>query len=126
MAHQYLGQLVHKNETTIKDAVFGNAGSWFVFKVGSEDAEKLVKEFEPVFNQYDLINVDKYTCYTKMLVDNTPTRPFSLKPLWPLPGAQNKGLSGRIKALSRLKYGQDRHIIEAEILRRVKIGSPGL
>ncbi|MFA6171908.1 MAG: type IV secretory system conjugative DNA transfer family protein [Patescibacteria group bacterium] len=123
MAHQYLGQLVHKNETVIKDAVFGNAGSWFVFKVGSEDAEKLVKEFEPVFNQYDLINVDKYTCYSKMLVDNTPTRPFSLKPLWPLPGIERKDLAGKIKALSRLKYGQDRHIIEAEIIRRVKIGA---
>ncbi|MFA6106817.1 MAG: type IV secretory system conjugative DNA transfer family protein [Patescibacteria group bacterium] len=122
MAHQYLGQLIHKNETTIKDAVFGNAGSWFVFKVGSEDAEKLVKEFEPVFNQYDLINVDKYTCYAKMLIDNSPTRPFSLKPVWPLPGIERKDLAGKIKSLSRLKYGQDRHIIEAEILRRVKIG----
>ena len=121
MAHQYIGQLVHKNETTIKDAVFGNAGSWFAFKVGSEDAEKLVKEYEPVFNQYDLINVDKYTCYAKMLVDNTPTRPFSLKPLWPLPGTERKDLAIKIKALSRLKYGQDRQIIEAEILRRVKI-----
>jgi len=98
--------------------VFGNVGTWVLFKVGSDDAEALEKEFSPVFNQYDLINVEKYTAYVKLLVDNTATRPFSVASPWPLPGIEREPMFQKIKALSRLKYGQDRRIIEAEIRRR--------
>jgi hypothetical protein len=121
VAHQYIGQLVKGQDTSIKDAVFGNAGTIVAFKIGSEDAQVLVKEFAPVFNEYDLINVEKFTAYIKLLVDNTAARPFSLKPTWPLPGTVYEGLQQKIKALSRLKYGQDRSIIEAEIMRRAKM-----
>lgn len=121
IAHQYLGQLVKNKDTTIKDAVFGNVGTWALFKVGSEDAEVMEKEFSPVFNQYDLINVDKYTAYVKLLIDNAASRPFSMKTLWPLPGEAREDLANRIKSLSRLKYGQDRNIIEAEIAQRAKV-----
>ena len=120
IAHQYLGQLVKNKDTVIKDAVFGNVGTWVLFKVGSEDAEVMEKEFSPVFNQYDLINIDKYTAYVKLLIDNAASRPFSMKTLWPLPGTQREDMPGRIRSLSRLKYGQDRNIIEAEIKRRAK------
>ncbi|MDD5294977.1 MAG: type IV secretion system DNA-binding domain-containing protein, partial [Patescibacteria group bacterium] len=120
IAHQYLGQLTKNKDTTIKDAVFGNVGTWALFKVGSEDAEVMEKEFSPVFNQYDLINVDKYTAYVKLLIDNAASRPFSMKTLWPLPGEAREDMAGRIRALSRLKYGQDRNIIEAEIKQRAK------
>ncbi len=119
MAHQYLGQLVKGNDTTIKNAVFGNVGTWILFKIGSEDAEIMSKEFAPVFNQYDLINIEKYIAYVKLLVDNSASRPFSMSTISPLPGQVIDGVGGRIKSLSRLKYGQDRNIIEAEIRRRI-------
>ncbi|MEA3398246.1 MAG: type IV secretion system DNA-binding domain-containing protein, partial [Patescibacteria group bacterium] len=121
IAHQYLGQLTKGQDTSIKDAVFGNVGSWVLFKVGSEDAEIMTKEFSPVFNQYDLINIEKYIAYVKLLVDNSASRPFSVQTIWPLPGTVIDGLSQKIKNLSRLKYGQDRNIIEAEIRRRAQI-----
>jgi hypothetical protein len=120
IAHQYLGQLTKNKDTAIRDAVFGNVGTWVLFKIGSEDAEVMEKEFSPVFNQYDLINIDKYTAYSKILIDNAASRPFSMKTLWPLPGIQREDMIGKIKSLSRLKYGQDRSIIEAEIKRRAK------
>lgn len=118
MAHQYLGQLVKNQDTSIKDAVFGNVGTWILFKIGSEDAEVMEKEFAPVFNQYDLINIEKYTAYVKLLVDNTASRPFSMKTLWPLTGIEREDMASKIKSLSRLKYGQDRNMIEAEIMSR--------
>ncbi|MEA1963301.1 MAG: type IV secretion system DNA-binding domain-containing protein [Patescibacteria group bacterium] len=118
IANQYLGQLVKNQDTSIKDAVFGNVGTMMVFKIGSEDAEFLAKEFSPVFNQFDLINIEKYTAYVKLLIDNAADRPFSMSTLWPLPGAERDGMAGKIKTLSRLKFGQDRNIIEAEIRRR--------
>ena len=121
IAHQYLGQLTKGQDTSIKDAVFGNVGSWILFKIGSEDAEIMTKEFSPVFNQYDLINIEKYTAYVKLLVNNTACRPFSMQTIWPLPGIVVDGLAGKIKNLSRLKFGQDRNIIEAEIRRRTHI-----
>ena len=92
-----------------------------VFKIGSEDAEFLSKEFSPVFNQFDLINIEKYTAYVKLLIDNTAGRPFSMSTLWPLPGIEREGMAGKIKTLSRLKFGQDRNIIEAEIRRRTAL-----
>jgi hypothetical protein len=120
IAHQYLGQL-GKDGDNIKSAVFGNVGSWFTFKIGSEDAEVMEKEFSPVFNQYDLINIENRTCYTKLLIDNTASRPFSMRTAdWPPAGAAKmSGLPERIKTLSRLKYGQDRSLVEAEINKRL-------
>ncbi|MCF7860593.1 type IV secretion system DNA-binding domain-containing protein [Patescibacteria group bacterium] len=124
IAHQYIGQLSKNNNTEIKDAVFGNVGTMISFKIGTEDAEFLVKEFSPVFNSYDMINIDKGTAYIKLLVDNSTTRPFSMKTIWPLLGTQREGISKKIRALSRLKYGQDRNIVEAEIIRRTETRTP--
>lgn len=121
IAHQYIGQLSKNNNTEIKDAVFGNVGTLVSFKIGSEDAEFLVKEFAPVFNEYDLINIDKGTAYIKLLVDNSATRPFSMKTIWPLVGVKQEGLAEKIRSLSRLKYGQNAKLVEAEISRRTMV-----
>lgn len=121
IAHQYIGQLSKKGDTTIKDAVFGNVGTMITFKVGSEDAEFLKKEFSPVFNEYDLINIEKYTAYVKLLIDNTTSRPFSMKTPWPLAGEEREDMPAKIKHLSRTKYGQPREQVEAAILERTKI-----
>ncbi len=118
IAHQYIGQLTKGQDHTIKDAVFGNVGTMLSFKIGSEDAEFLVKEFSPVFNQFDLINIDKGAACLKLLVDNSATRPFSLKTIWPILGVSRKEMVSKIKTLSRLKFGQDRRLVELEINRR--------
>lgn len=121
IGHQYIGQLTKNNNTEIKDAVFGNVGTMIAFKVGVEDAEFLVKEFAPTFNEYDLVNVPKGTAYLKLLVDNTALRPFSLQTIWPILGNERPEMGEKIRALSRLKYSQDRSIVEAEIARRTSI-----
>jgi hypothetical protein len=121
MGHQYLGQLSQNQDTSIKDAVFGNVGTWTLFKIGPEDAEVMEKEFAPVFTQYDLINVEKYTAYIKLLIDNAAAQPFSMNPLWPLPGVERPDLAEKIKNVSRLKYGKDRNMIEAEINNRAEL-----
>ncbi|MCK5212124.1 type IV secretion system DNA-binding domain-containing protein, partial [Candidatus Parcubacteria bacterium] len=118
IAHQYIGQLVKNQDTSVKDAVFGNVGTMITFKIGSEDAQALEKEYSPVFNQFDLINIEKFTAYTKLLIDNTASRPFSMTTIWPLPGKETPGISQKIRTLSRLKYGQDRNVVEAEIKKR--------
>jgi len=121
IAHQYIGQLSKNNNHEIKEAVFGNVGTMVSFKVGSEDAEFLVKEFSPVFNQYDLINVNKGMACAKLLIDNSASRPFSLSTIWPILGVKNEGMAEKVRALSRLKYGQNTRLVEAEITRRARL-----
>jgi len=121
VAHQYLGQLVKNNDTTIKDAVFGNVGTMINFKVGPEDAEFLEKIYTPEFSRTDLVNVEKYTAFIRLLVDNMTLKPFSLKTIWPLMGQEHPDMKDAIKEYSRLKYGRDRADVEAEIRRRLDI-----
>jgi len=121
MAHQYLKQLEdNKGKTTVRDAVLGNAGTIACFRIGVEDAEILQKEFAPVFSAYDLVNVEQYTAYIKLLIDNTAAKPFNMMTYPPVPG--NKELAAAIKELSRLKYGRPREIVEAEIMERAQLG----
>lgn len=121
IAHQYMKQLEdNKGKTTVRDAVLGNAGTIVSFRIGVEDAEVLAKEFAPVFGQYDLLNVEQYTAYIKMLIDNTAAKPFNMNTYPPRPG--NKELAAAIKELSRLKYGRPREIVDAEIMERAQLG----
>ena len=114
-AHQFIGQLEEK----IKKAVFGNVGSMACFRVGAEDAEFLVKQFEPVFSQYDLINIDNYNAYLKLLIDGQTTRPFNILTYPPQKGSSE--MAKMAKDFSRLKYGREKKMIEREIVRRSKI-----
>lgn len=121
IAHQYIKQLVdNKGKDTVRDAVLGNAGTIVSFRIGPDDAEVLSKEFAPVFGAYDLINVEKYTAYIKLLIDNTAAKPFNMNTFPPLHG--NKDLGDAIKELSRLKYGRPRELVEMEIMERTQLG----
>jgi hypothetical protein len=115
IAHQFIGQLEKVKE--IRDAIFGNVGSMFAFRIGPEDAEFIEKEFQPVFTSYDLINVEAFTCNAKILIDNTASRPFTIKPVMQEPPHDSE-LAEMIKELSRYKYGRKRQLVEAEIRER--------
>lgn len=121
LAHQYMGQLTdEKGKADVRDAVLGNVGTMLIGRIGPEDAELLAKEMSPVFGSYDLLNPPEYSFYTKILIDNKPSRPFSMQTYPPERG--NRALADAIKELSRLKYGRDRSIVESEILERTKLG----
>jgi len=124
IAHQFVGQLIKNNDTRFKDAIFGNVGTKIAFRVGVEDAEIFAKEFAPVFNEYDVMNVPNLNGYIKPLLNGQVVPPFSFK-LMPFDWrpAPNKELAQAIKELSRLKYGRDRNVVEAEIIERSKIGT---
>lgn len=115
MAHQFIAQLAEK----IRDAVFGNVGSQVVFRVGPQDAEFLVKQFEPTFSQSDLINIDNFNAYAKVLVNGETTKPFNIKTLPRSPG--NRELAERLRELSRERYGMDRQEIESRIYERLRL-----
>ncbi len=120
IAHQYMGQLTDdKGRSQIRDAVLGNAGTICSGRIGPEDADILTKEFSPVFGQFDLLNPPPYSYYTKLLIDNEASKPFSMQ-TYPLEHG-NRERADAIKQLSRLKFGRDRRIVEAEILERTQV-----
>jgi hypothetical protein len=114
IAHQFIAQL----QQEIKDAVFGNVGSMFVYRVGAEDAEFLEKQFSPVFTAKDIMNIDNYNFYTKMLVDGKTVKAFNVKAN-PAPKG-NMSVVDNLKQLSYLTYGGDRAQIEEAILNKYK------
>tara|TARA_Y100000031_G_scaffold157148_1_gene216767 strand:+ start:6332 stop:9097 length:2766 start_codon:yes stop_codon:yes gene_type:complete len=109
IAHQFIAQL----EEQTKNAVFGNVGSLAAFRVGSEDAEVLEKQFEPVFSANDLLNIDNYNAYARLLVNGRPEKPFNIGIL--PPGEGDPDVAERLKQHSYETYGRDRAEIESEI-----------
>ncbi len=126
IAHQYLAQLQSQagaqgaGSSDLKDAVFGNAGSMITFRTGAEDAEILVKEFMPVFNEFDLVNLDRGNVIMKMLVNGAATKPFNMAtPILPKDG--NVDLAKSIRQLSRLKHGRPRAEVEEELMEASQV-----
>ncbi|NTW27072.1 MAG: type IV secretion system DNA-binding domain-containing protein [Candidatus Moranbacteria bacterium] len=114
IAHQFIGQL----SEDISKAVFGNVGSMVVLRVGPEDAEFLEKQLAPVFTANDLVNVDNYNGFAKILINGELSKPFSLKTNAPTKG--NQEAANYLKELSRLKYGRDSAIVNREIMQRAQ------
>lgn len=73
IAHQYLHQL----EPDVRHAVLGNVGSIISFRVGAEDALYLAREFHDRFEEIDFLLLPNYRIYLKLMIDGTPSKPFS-------------------------------------------------
>ncbi len=114
VAHQFIAQL--KDE--IRDAVFGNVGTQLVFRVGTQDAEFLVKQFEPVFNINDLVNIDNLNAHVRLLINGQTSKPFTMH--IPFPPQGNHERATHLKEYARLKYGADRVNVEGDIHARLR------
>ncbi|MDD5551974.1 MAG: type IV secretion system DNA-binding domain-containing protein [Candidatus Pacebacteria bacterium] len=112
IAHQFIGQL----PDPIRDAVFGNIGTIMSLRVGPADAEFLIKEFEPNFTVHDLIHLDNYNFYVKIITEGKVSLPFNMISYPPEVSDPQK--SREIKEFSYQKYGRMREIIEKEIEQR--------
>ncbi|OGM08093.1 hypothetical protein A2W13_02840 [Candidatus Woesebacteria bacterium RBG_16_36_11] len=120
VSNQFIGQV----EEDVKNAIFGNVGTIVSFRVGVTDANYLQHEFTPVFSEDDLLNVERYHAYVKTIVHNEPATPFSMditKDMAKSKERQNPRVAEIIREMSRLKYGHDEKLIEAEITRRAKL-----
>ena len=109
IAHQFIDQLDEK----IKSSVFGNVGNMIVYRTGAEDAEFLQKQFEPVFQAKDIMNIDNFNAYVKMLSHGKPTKPFNVRIMPQEKG--NMGIVESLKELSYLRYGKDKDSIRDEV-----------
>lgn len=112
IAHQFIAQIDPK----IKNAVFGNVGTLATFRVGSDDAEYLAKQYAPVFDATDMVKLDNFKAYVKLLADGKPTSPFSLDTV---PFRMGDPLNvDALKQLSYQRYGRQREAVEEEVFRK--------
>ncbi len=114
VAHQFIAQL----EENIRDAVFGNVGSMAAYRIGVDDAEFLEKQFHPQFTAKDIMNIENFNAYLKILVHGKPVKPFNIRAMVPPKG--NPSIVEKLKELSHLKYGQERAVVESEIMEKYK------
>ncbi|MFH1832894.1 MAG: type IV secretion system DNA-binding domain-containing protein [Candidatus Levyibacteriota bacterium] len=120
VANQFIGQM----EEEVKNAIFGNVGSLVAFRVGVTDANYLQHEFQPTFTEADLINIERFNTYTKTIVSGEPVPPFSMdlvKDMAKEKDIANPRVAELIRELSRLKFGKDASVVEAEIAQRARL-----
>ena len=98
ITNQYFAQLTEH----IRDAVIGNVGTLISYRIGAEDGEFLVKEM-PGLTSEDLTNLDRFQAYVKLLIDLTPTKPFSLSGI-KSPNAGTPEMATWLKKATRAKY----------------------
>jgi hypothetical protein len=113
MAHQFISQLAQEKEgssgldSRMRDAVFGNAGTMVSFRIGVDDAEIMAKEFAPVFNEFDVINIERFNAYLKLMIKGTASRPFNMQ-TYPKPPGASLDNAKIIRNMSRLNFGRAR------------------
>ncbi|HSW88534.1 MAG TPA: type IV secretion system DNA-binding domain-containing protein [Candidatus Saccharimonadales bacterium] len=120
VANQFTSQM----QEEVKNAVFGNVGTIASFRVGVQDANYLQHEFQPVFSEADLINVDRFNAYIRTVVHGEPVSPFSVdmtRDMSKEKAMSNPRVAELIKELSRLKYAKDVRQVEEEIAVRAKL-----
>lgn len=110
LTNQYITQIAPR----ISAAISGNVGTLIAFRVGAEDAEFLAREFLPVFNQRDLMQLPNFTACVSVLVGGQVSRPFTMRNRIDALPFDEKRIAA-VKQFSRKTYGRARALAEREI-----------
>ena len=109
VANQYVAQMTD----SVRDAVFGNVGTTISFRVSADDAPVLVKQFEPTFDESDLLQLNNRNFIISMIINGEKVPAFSATTL-SIPDTPKNNFDAIIKS-SRLNYARPRTEVEAEI-----------
>lgn len=119
LTHQYTAQLPEE----LLKAVLGNVGTIIAFALGTPDAKALQGEFAPYFTDTDIISLERFHVYMKLMMDGMTSLPFSAKILRPwveeeciVPKSDNKQW---VLELSRQKFGVDKLAVEDKVRKWV-------
>ena len=105
----------------VREAIIGNVGTIIAGRIGTTDAELMVKKFSPVFDAEDLTKLPNFESVASVMINNVPSSPFSMSLVPPL-GKPNPQLTDALKRLSAAKYGRPRATVEHEIFSRLRSG----
>lgn len=110
LANQYISQM----PDVVKEAVFGNVGSILSFQIGFDDAEYISKQFKEEVSPQDLVGLNKYHAYMKLLIDGMPSGTFSLCTLPPV-AVENHADISKVVKVSRERYCRDISLINTKL-----------
>lgn len=79
----------------------------------------MAREFNPVFDEQDFVNLPKYSMYLKLMIDGATSRPFSADTLALVNYTDT--YKNEIIFASRKKYANNRVGVENEILEGANI-----
>ncbi|MBB1567056.1 TraM recognition domain-containing protein, partial [Candidatus Saccharibacteria bacterium] len=91
LANQFMTQL--KEE--LREAILGNVGTTITGRIGTTDAEIMVKRYTPVFTAEDLTKLPNFESVCVAQINGTPSAPFSMAWIPPM-GEPNQQLSGAL------------------------------
>ncbi len=114
VANQYVAQMTD----SVRDAVFGNVGTTISFRVSADDAPVLIKQFEPTFEESDIIQLNNRHFVISMIINGEKVPAFSATTL-SIPKTPKDNFDA-IVAASRAKYARSRGVVEAEIRETIE------
>jgi hypothetical protein len=97
------------------NGILGNVGTLISFRVGLKDAELISGEFGGQVSRNDLMGLNNYNAYARLLIDGARFSPFNFQTV-PPETRYNPDLVAEILRLSREKYGRPRADVDREIL----------
>lgn len=114
VANQYVAQMTD----SVRDAVFGNVGTTISFRVSADDAPILVKQFEPTFEESDIIQLNNRHFVISMIINGEKVPAFSATTL-SIPSTPKDNLDAII-AYSREYFARPRLEVEKEIRETIE------
>lgn len=114
VANQYVAQMTD----SVRDAVFGNVGTTISFRVSADDAPILIKQFEPTFEESDIIQLNNRHFVISMIINGEKVPAFSATTL-SIPNTPKDNLEAII-AHSREYYARPRLEVEQEIRETIE------
>lgn len=114
VANQYVAQMTD----SVRDAVFGNVGTTISFRVSPDDAPILAKQFEPTFDESDLVQLNNRNFVISMIINGEKAPAFSATTL-SIPSTPKDNFDA-IVIHSRDHYARPRLEIEAEIRETIE------
>ena len=109
--HQYLYQVPEE----IQQSIFGNVGSWLVFRLGSSDALVLEKEFSPYIKLEQLRRQANHRIIYKLLQDGVSTIPQATGTFPPMEPTGTEADRDTVVRASKERYGRRRDEVDAKI-----------
>lgn len=119
VANQFMTQLTDK----IREAIIGNVGTIISGRIGITDAEILEKRFLPVFNAEDLARLPNYQTVTTVMINNTPSSPFSMNLFPPINEGFNSERQEMLRQLSATRFSKGRQEVSREIEERLIVNN---
>jgi hypothetical protein len=102
----------------VRDAVFGNVGTTISFRVSADDAPVLAKQFEPTFDESDLLQLNNRHFVISMIINGEKVPAFSATTL-SIPSTPKDNFDA-IVAHSREYYARPRLEVEEDIREAIE------